>query len=82
LETTSQFIVKQNALHKGLMLASTMTAYRQKLNHVAPPVGKKLIDNAIALARQQLTPEAATAAWATGTAMTLDEALAYALAEE
>jgi tetratricopeptide (TPR) repeat protein len=82
LETTIQIAVGQADHNKGLILAGAVTAYRQKHNLVTPPVEKKLVDDAIALARQQLTPEAATAAWAEGAAMTLDEALTYALAEE
>lgn len=64
------------------MFAGAITAHRQKHNLVAPPVAKKLVNDAIALARQALTPAVATTAWAAGEVMMLDEALAYALAEE
>ncbi|MFN8489179.1 MAG: BTAD domain-containing putative transcriptional regulator [Caldilineaceae bacterium] len=80
LETTILIVIGQKDYHTGLVLASAITAYRQKQHIVAPPVEKQLIDDAISLARQALTPEAATAAWATGAAMTLDEAMTYALA--
>ena len=82
LEATIQIAVGQDDLYKGLVLAGAINIYRQKLQLVTPPVEKKLLEDAIALARRQLTPEAATTAWATGAAMTLDEAMAYALAEE
>jgi len=46
-----------------------------------PPVEKPLFDEAVATARRQLRETSAVAAWAEGEAMTLDEAVAYALGE-
>jgi predicted ATPase/DNA-binding SARP family transcriptional activator len=82
LEPTILIFVSQNRDYAGLAIASAIHAYRQKLNFVAPPVEKKLIDDAVAQARQQLTPAVANAAWATGAAITLNEAMIYALADE
>lgn len=44
-----------------------------------PPVEKLLFDEAVATAHRQLREESAAGAWAAGEAMTLDEAVAYAL---
>ena len=82
LEPTVLIFVSQNRVQQGLVIASAINAYRQKLNYVGSPVEGQRIANAITQARQQLTTNEATAAWSTGEAMTLDEAVAYALAEE
>ncbi|MFN8492562.1 MAG: BTAD domain-containing putative transcriptional regulator [Caldilineaceae bacterium] len=80
LDTTVVIAVRQNESYRGLVLAGAIRVVRQTLQIVGPPVEKKLVDDAVAQARQQLTDEVAATAWAAGEAMTLDEAVAYALA--
>jgi len=81
LEAAILIAVRQNEPYRGLVLAAAINASRQQLQIVAPPVEKRLVDDAVALAHQQLTPTVAAAAWATGAAMTLDDAITYILTE-
>lgn len=81
LDTAIVIAVRQNEPYRGLVLAAAINASRQQLQIVAPPVEKKLVDDAVALAHQQLTPTVAAAAWVTGAAMTLDDAITYILTE-
>lgn len=81
LETTILCLIGQKHYAPGLAIAGAIAAHRQKQKLVAPPVEKKLVDEALAVARQHLTSDAAATAWVTGSAMTLDEAVTYALAE-
>lgn len=65
---------------RALQLAGAAGALRQVMEFVLPPVEQKRFDQICATARQELGSATATVAWATGAAMTLDEAVAYALA--
>lgn len=80
LETMLLIVVEQGDLYACLVLASAVKVARQVLQLVTPPVEMKLIDDAVARARHQLPTTLAATAWAAGEAMTLDQAVAYALA--
>lgn len=79
LEAVVQLAVRQNHFPATLVLASAICAQHWQLNLVMPPVEKQSFAEAAATARQQLSKEVAAIAWATGAAITLDEAVAYAL---
>lgn len=80
LEAVVRLAVKQNHCLPALTLAGAGCALRRQLKLVMPPVAKQPFDEAVAVARQHLCEEAAATAWAKGEAMTLDEAVIYALA--
>jgi len=67
---------------RALRLAGFAKAHRELHN---PPLSSRRqarLDRWLAPARRALSEEAAATAWAEGRAMTLDEAIAYALAED
>lgn len=63
-----------------LRLASALASQRHQYELQAPPTTQAALDAAIANARRQLDAAAAAIAWAQGAAMSLDDAIAYALA--
>ncbi|RIK26780.1 MAG: hypothetical protein DCC55_39770 [Chloroflexi bacterium] len=65
---------------RALKLAGAAAALRADMGFVLPPVERAHVDRLCTVARQALTADDADAAWAAGMAMTLDEAVAYALA--
>jgi tetratricopeptide (TPR) repeat protein len=79
LETAVQLALRQNHPRRALSLAAAICNHRHRLQIVAPPVEGKLLEEAVAAARQQLSDAVAASAWAAGEAMALDEAVAYAL---
>jgi len=81
LESVVQLAAKQTHFCVALRLAGAICAQRRQVNLVMPPVEKQLFDEVVVTARRQLNEEAAAIAWARGEAMTLDEAVAYALTE-
>lgn len=81
LEALMRLAVKQMQFSTALTLAGTICAQRQQLKLVIPPVEKQLFAEAIATARRQLRAEVADAAWVEGEAITLDQAVLYALHE-
>lgn len=81
LETFAKLALAQQQPQRALCLAGTLTRQYAATERVLPPVLQRNFDQMIASARQQLAPNASATAWATGEAMTLDEAVAYALAE-
>ncbi|MCE7981656.1 MAG: hypothetical protein DYG89_10720 [Caldilinea sp. CFX5] len=81
VEAIVQLAIKQTHFSVALSLAAATCAQRRQLKLMMPPVEKQFFDEAIVTARGQLAEEATTSAWAKGEAMTLDETVAYALAE-
>jgi predicted ATPase/DNA-binding SARP family transcriptional activator len=80
LNLLAQLALRQNQPARTLRLAGAVMTQRQQLRLLAPPLTRAALDHAAAWARQQLSTERAATAWAAGEAMTLDEAVAYALA--
>lgn len=80
LEAFAGLAVAQGQPQHSLCLAATVAVQRNTESMVLPVLLKTKFEEMVAAARQQLSQDAATTAWATGEAMTLEEAVAYALA--
>jgi hypothetical protein len=63
-------------------LLGTAQALREAIRRPMAPPDRPLVDRAVAAARRSLGEEAVAAAWAEGRAMTLEQAVAYALEEQ
>ncbi|RIK39332.1 MAG: hypothetical protein DCC55_18420 [Chloroflexi bacterium] len=79
-EIMAQLAVRLKQPDRALRLAGAVTKQRNQHDLLAPPLARIALDQVIAEARQQLSTEEADAAWAAGESMTLDGAVAYALA--
>lgn len=79
LEAYAHLAVAQNQPQRALCLAAAVAVQRKATRMVLPPVLQTKFDEMVAVARQQLSEDAATAAWADGETMTLEQAVAYAL---
>lgn len=75
-----QLAAAQQQPLRALHLAGASAALRTEMGFVLPPVERSRLDHLCATARRHLSADEADAAWAEGAAMTLDEAVAYALA--
>jgi tetratricopeptide (TPR) repeat protein len=71
----------EHRMAHALRLAAASAAEREKLGSPRTAYMPPRFERAVALARSALGAEAAAAAWAAGRAMSLEEAVAYALAE-
>jgi tetratricopeptide (TPR) repeat protein len=63
-------------------LLGAAAAVRETIGSPTTPLERPALDRAVAAARQRLGDEAFAAAWAEGRAMTLEQAVAYALDEQ
>ncbi len=79
LESVVQLAVRQTHFDAALSLAGAICAQRQQLKLVMPPVERQQFEAATNMARRTIGVEATTIAWAASQAMTMDEAVAYAL---
>jgi tetratricopeptide (TPR) repeat protein len=68
--------------HKALQLAGFAAALRESIGAPLPPSEQTRVDRMIAPARQALPESAVTAAWETGRALLLDQAIELALSAE
>lgn len=80
LEAFATLANEQNRPARTLCLAAAAMCQRTVAAFVLPPIPQKHFDQTVASARCQLSTEEADAAWDAGAAMTLDEAVVYALA--
>jgi len=67
---------------RALRLASAATALRQANGKPTSPGDQAQLDHSLKMARQMLGEEEAAAAWTSGQAMTLEQSVAYALADD
>jgi predicted ATPase len=81
LEGFASLAARQAQAERALVLAGAAAVGRGVIGSPIPPAMKPRLDQAIARARQDLG-EAAAAAWSRGQAMTLEQAIDYALSEE
>jgi tetratricopeptide (TPR) repeat protein len=81
LDALADLAIVQEQPERALKLAGAATALRQTVDTPLPQVKQAAKDQMLALARQHLDTNVAEAAWATGFAMTVEDAVAYALAE-
>jgi predicted ATPase/DNA-binding SARP family transcriptional activator len=79
LELIARLALGLGQPRRTLVLAGVSVAQRSKLECVAPPPARAALDRAVAAARRQLNTATAAASGAAGEAMTLDEAVAFAL---
>jgi predicted ATPase/class 3 adenylate cyclase len=64
---------------RALRLAGFAAALREAIGAPLPPAEQARVDRMLEAARRALTADAATAAWATGQGLVLEEAIDYAL---
>jgi predicted ATPase len=81
LEGFASLAARQAQAERALVLAGAAASARDVIGSPIPPAMKPRLDQAIARARQDLG-EAAAGAWSRGQAMTLEQAIDYALSEE
>jgi len=81
VEGLAKVAAGQGRLVRAMRLAAASAHLREVNGQVWRPIMQAELDHALAPVRQTLAPSVATAAWAEGQAMTLDEAVAYALAD-
>mgnify|MGYP001269081614 CR=1 FL=1 len=67
---------------RALRLAGASAAHRERFPNVTVPYGLDEVARAVASAREALGPPAADACWEAGRAMTLEQAIAYALRDD
>lgn len=67
---------------RALRLAAAAAALRETIGAPLPPAEQARLERRLGPARQTLSEEARTAAWAEGWALTLERAIAYALTVE
>jgi predicted ATPase/DNA-binding SARP family transcriptional activator len=83
-ETLDQFArvaAGQRQLERAARLWAAAHALRDVIGVQIPPNGRLDYEHAVAAARAELDEEAFAAAWAAGQALTLEQAIAYALEE-
>jgi len=78
LEGLASLAVRQNELERAVRLYAWADAVRASIGDQRPFIEQAEVDRDYALIRAQLTEEALTASTATGRAMTLEQAVAYA----
>jgi predicted ATPase/transcriptional regulator with XRE-family HTH domain len=78
LEAFAGLAVAQSQPQYALCLAAAVAVQRDRESMVLPSLLKTQFEEMVTSARQQLSDEAANAAWVAGEAMTLDEAVALA----
>jgi tetratricopeptide (TPR) repeat protein len=82
LEELAAVAVAQGQPERAARLFGAAEGLREALGAPLPPVDRAEHDRSVAAVRTALGEEAFTAAWAEGRAMSLDEAVAYALKTE
>src|SRR5262249_12941700 len=81
LEAFAGLAIAQQQSLRATRLFGVAEALREAINAPLPPNERENYDQNVALVRQVLGEAAFTTAWAAGRAMTLDQAMAYALRE-
>ncbi|MFN8492560.1 MAG: hypothetical protein U0350_33475 [Caldilineaceae bacterium] len=79
-EAFAQLALKQEQPERTLRLAGAAFALRKSMEFVLPPIEQSRFEQMCTTARQLVSSTAVTDAWAAGEAMSLAEAVAYALA--
>jgi predicted ATPase/transcriptional regulator with XRE-family HTH domain len=82
LEAFANLSVGQGRLRRGAHLSGAADALRQQIGSTVPPWAQPGLDRTLRLAREGLGEDAFGQAWAEGTAMTLEQAISYALEDE
>lgn len=67
---------------RSIRLAGASTAHRERIGVSLPPLFKDRFEQMIISARQTVSESVQTEIWAEGTAMTLEEAVTYALTDQ
>ncbi|HRW11309.1 MAG TPA: hypothetical protein P5121_39695 [Caldilineaceae bacterium] len=62
-----------------MRLAGMIAAQRVAAGLVLPPLRQQQFDQVVAAARQLVSPKAAAAAWTTGSAMSVEEAISLVI---
>ncbi|MFQ5927164.1 MAG: tetratricopeptide repeat protein [Terriglobia bacterium] len=81
LEGFSLLATSEDQPERGLRLAGAAAALRETLGAASPPAWQLECERSLRTAREALSHEAALSAQAGGETMTLEEAIAYALAD-
>lgn len=81
MEVLAQIACTQGQMQRAARLFGGVAALRKSVGAVRPPDRADDSEHAIAIARAALSEKAFAAAWAAGAAMTLEEAVAYAMGE-
>jgi hypothetical protein len=79
VEGLAELAMAQGQLERAVRLVGTATALRDALGTPMPPNGRAQYERDLAAMRAALGEETFTAAWAAGSAMTLEDAVQYAL---
>jgi tetratricopeptide (TPR) repeat protein len=79
LEAFAELLALQNELKRAVCLYGAAHAWREQLHLVRPPIQREPYQAGIEALRGALGEEAFSNAWEAGTAMTLEEAIQYAL---
>jgi tetratricopeptide (TPR) repeat protein len=82
LEAFASLCVARGRFRRGALLSGAATTLREQIGSTVPPSMQPRVDRTLELARDGLSDDAFAQAWAAGQAMTLDEAIAYALEED
>jgi predicted ATPase/transcriptional regulator with XRE-family HTH domain len=82
LEAFANLSVGQGRLRRGAHLSGAADALRQQIGSTVPPWAQPGLDRTLRLAREGLGEDAFGQAWAEGKAMTLEQAISYALEDE
>jgi predicted ATPase len=81
LEAFAQLAATEKQFHRAVELWGASEQLRQRLNLLLPPLRKMLYMSLIPMAREQLGGKIFAAAWEAGKAMTMEQAIDFALAE-
>jgi predicted ATPase len=81
-EAFASLAVARGDLDRGAVLSGVASALRRQIGSSVPRSVQPQVDRAVRLAREGLGEAAFGKAWAQGQAMTLEQAIAYALEEE
>jgi non-specific serine/threonine protein kinase len=82
LEAFASLAVARGAFERGAVLGGAAAALRQEMGSSVPPSVQPRVDRAVRLAREGLGEAGFGKAWAEGQAMTMEQAVPYALEED
>jgi predicted ATPase/DNA-binding XRE family transcriptional regulator len=82
LEAFASLAVARGDVDRGAVLSGAAAALRHEIGSSVPPAMQPQVDRAVRLAQEGLGEGAFAEAWAEGQAMTLEQAVAFALEED
>ena len=82
LEGLAEVVSRQGAVARSARLLGAANGLRQAVAVPLPPAARKRLERLLGTLRAQISEAAWTAAWAEGRAMSLEQAVAYALEQE